>query len=124
MTGVARRLPPRLITMWQYQAANSYSSSSSSSYYPNPGQPQEALQFYSADYYTASSRPSLDGQMSGLSGGVSGTSFGGNIQSQHGGPWWTAFGTGGFEGEPPLLEGMSPCSVTCRVLQSLEQNWG
>jgi hypothetical protein len=30
--------------------------------------------------------------------------FGGNIQQQPGG-WWTAFGTGGFEGEPPLLEG-------------------
>ncbi|TFK25700.1 Yip1-domain-containing protein [Coprinopsis marcescibilis] len=29
-------------------------------------------------------------------------SFGGSIQSQGG--WWTAFGTGGFEGEPPLLE--------------------
>ncbi len=33
----------------------------------------------------------------------SGPGFGGNIQVQ--GPWWTAFGTGGFEGEPPLLEG-------------------
>jgi len=28
--------------------------------------------------------------------------FGGNIQVTGG--WWTAFGTGGFEGEPPLLE--------------------
>ncbi|EIN11320.1 Yip1-domain-containing protein [Punctularia strigosozonata HHB-11173 SS5] len=28
--------------------------------------------------------------------------YGGNIQPV--GPWWTAFGTGGFEGEPPLLE--------------------
>jgi len=28
--------------------------------------------------------------------------YGGNIQIQGG--WWTAFGTGGFEGEPPLLE--------------------
>jgi len=28
--------------------------------------------------------------------------FGGNIQPQGG--WWTAFGTGGIEGEPPLLE--------------------
>lgn len=23
----------------------------------------------------------------------------------HDGPWWHAFGTGGVEGEPPLLEG-------------------
>ncbi len=30
--------------------------------------------------------------------------YGGNIQPAGG--WWTAFGTGGFEGEPPLLEGM------------------
>jgi hypothetical protein len=29
--------------------------------------------------------------------------YGGNIQTVGG--WWTAFGTGGFEGEPPLLEG-------------------
>ncbi|KDQ57524.1 hypothetical protein JAAARDRAFT_130293 [Jaapia argillacea MUCL 33604] len=28
--------------------------------------------------------------------------YGGNIQPTGG--WWTAFGTGGFEGEPPLLE--------------------
>jgi hypothetical protein len=53
--------------------------------------------------------------MSGMGGGAGGVSFSGNIQAQQGGgPWWTAFGTGGFEGEPPLLEGMSPCiSVSC-----------
>jgi len=33
---------------------------------------------------------------------ASGSGFGGNIQPVGG--WWTAFGTGGFEGEPPLLE--------------------
>ncbi|KAE9411410.1 Yip1-domain-containing protein [Gymnopus androsaceus JB14] len=32
----------------------------------------------------------------------SGPAYGGNIQPVGG--WWTAFGTGGFEGEPPLLE--------------------
>lgn len=32
-----------------------------------------------------------------------GGSYTGNIQPAGG--WWTAFGTGGFEGEPPLLEG-------------------
>jgi hypothetical protein len=40
---------------------------------------------------------------------------------QPAGGWWTAFGTGGFEGEPPLLEGasllvtvvrLSPCIFT------------
>lgn len=36
--------------------------------------------------------------------GGSGTGFGGNIVAQ--GPWWTAFGPGGVEGELPLLEGV------------------
>lgn len=35
----------------------------------------------------------------------------GNIQAAGG--WWTAFGTGGFEGEPPLLEGA--CAVATLV---------
>jgi hypothetical protein len=38
----------------------------------------------------------------GVGGGVA---YGGNIQQV--GPWWTAFGTGGLDGEPPLLEGTS-----------------
>lgn len=29
-----------------------------------------------------------------------------NFMSQPG-PWWTAFGSGGLEGEPPLLEGIA-----------------
>jgi hypothetical protein len=32
------------------------------------------------------------------------SAFGGNIQPAGG--WLSAFGTGGFEGEPPLLEGI------------------
>jgi hypothetical protein len=111
--------------MWQDQTANPYSSSASSSYYPNSVQPQEPLQFYAGDYYTAS-RPSLDGQMSGMGGGAGGGSFGGNIQPlQGGGPWWTAFGTGGFEGEPPLLEGMLPwfCNLSRISPLSVVQNW-
>ena len=36
------------------------------------------------------------------SGSVAQT-YGGSIQQPGG--WWTAFGTGGFEGEPPLLVG-------------------
>lgn len=35
--------------------------------------------------------------------GTSGNGYGGNIVVA--GPWWTAFGPGGIEGEPPLLEG-------------------
>ncbi|KAF8906484.1 Yip1-domain-containing protein [Gymnopilus junonius] len=64
--------------------------------------PQEPLQFYAQpnDYYPAS-RTSLDANVQG-SIAQQPSSFAGNIQSQ--GAWWTAFGTGGFEGEPPLLQ--------------------
>ena len=86
--------------MWQQQDhSNVYAGPSS--YYPP--QQQEPLQFYaqSQDYYSAA-RSSLDGHVQGsISQQPAG--FGGNIQSQGG--WWTAFGTGGIEGEPPLLEG-------------------
>lgn len=86
--------------MWQQQEHNNPYADSSSSYYPV--QQQEPLQFYAQpqDYY-ASSRTSLDGQVHGAMAQQAG--FVGSIQSQGG--WWTAFGTGGFEGEPPLLEG-------------------
>lgn len=67
--------------------------------------PAQPLQFYQHDPNEyPGSRPSLDGQVT--AGNVGGnTSFGGTIQAAGG--WWSAFGTGGFEGEPPLLEGMS-----------------
>lgn len=48
------------------------------------------------------------GAQGSMAGGVS-PGFGGNIQQV--GPWWTAFGTGGLEGEPPLLEGAQACCV-------------
>ena len=86
--------------MWQQQQdhSNLYAGPS---YYPP--QQQEPLQFYaqSQDYYSAA-RSSLDGHVQG-SMSQQPAGFGGNIQSQGG--WWTAFGTGGIEGEPPLLEG-------------------
>jgi protein YIPF5/7 len=97
--------------MWQ-QDNNIYGASSSqNSYYGH--QPQGTpLQFYApgpsasdAQFYP-SSRSSLDGQMGvqgSISSGNSPAGYGGNIQPAGG--WWTAFGTGGFEGEPPLLEG-------------------
>jgi len=73
---------------------------------PHPGSSGEPLQFYSAgpsnDFPGA--RPSLDGHVTAGGVGTS-SSFGGNIQPSAG--WWSAFGTGGFEGEPPLLEGES-----------------
>lgn len=87
--------------MWQQQQDHSNPYAGPSSYYPP--QQQEPLQFYAQpqDYYSAA-RSSLDGHVQGsISQQPAG--FGGNIQSQGG--WWTAFGTGGTEGEPPLLEG-------------------
>ncbi|KAK7053325.1 Protein yipf5 [Paramarasmius palmivorus] len=91
--------------MWQ---ENSYNPAPQNSYYA--GQPQGApLQFYSpspagsdSNFYPGS-RPSLDGNLAAAQGNIAASgSYGGNIQPQGG--WWTAFGTGGFEGEPPLLE--------------------
>ncbi|KAK0195693.1 Yip1-domain-containing protein [Armillaria mellea] len=94
--------------MWQDN--NAYGASSSqNAYYSQPAQ-GAPLQFYSpsasdgSSFYPGS-RPSLEGSMGGqgtVPQASSGPGFGGNIQVQ--GPWWTAFGTGGFEGEPPLLE--------------------
>ena len=81
--------------MWQQ---DNYASSASNYY-------QEPLQFYAQPQgYYPPSRTSLDGQVQG-SITQQPPAFGGNIQSQ--GAWWTAFGTGGIEGEPPLLEGLS-----------------
>ncbi|KAF9268931.1 Yip1 domain family protein [Marasmius fiardii PR-910] len=90
--------------MWQDTSYNP--SSSQNGYYT---QPQGAsLQFYSptasgadSGFYPGS-RPSLEGNLDAQGNLASGGGFGGNIQPQGG--WWTAFGTGGLEGEPPLLE--------------------
>jgi len=84
--------------MWQQQQ-DPYAGPSS--YYP--AQQQEPLQFYaqSQDYYPTA-RSSLDGHVQGSMSSQQSAAFGGNIQPQGG--WWTAFGTGGIEGEPPLLE--------------------
>lgn len=72
--------------MWQ-DSGSQYSASPLQFYAPGPHQEQ----FYPA------SQSSLEG-----TGGSVTPSFGGSA-----GGWWTAFGTGGFEGEPPLLEGMA-----------------
>ncbi|KAI6021399.1 Yip1-domain-containing protein [Pisolithus microcarpus] len=81
--------------MWQ-DTANQYGVASTS-------QANVPLQFYAAESYQSqfypSSRSSLEGAVN--TGGVT-PSYGGSIQQSGG--WWTAFGTGGFEGEPPLLE--------------------
>lgn len=92
-----------LDTMWQ-DNATPYASSSQNGYYGAQQAPYSTpLQFYNApdassSQFDAGSRRSVDGQM-----GSGATGYGGNIQPVGG--WWHAFVTGGFEGEPPLLEG-------------------
>jgi len=96
--------------MWQ-DSNNYYGASSSHSPYYPPANAQQnvPLQFYAAGsdqgQFYPGSRSSLEGNM-GTSGSVApggvAQAYGGNIQQAGG--WWTAFGTGGFEGEPPLLE--------------------
>jgi hypothetical protein len=104
----------RCARMWQDQ--QSQGAYGGQGFYGAPqGTP---LQFYSPtpgaqDFYAA--RPSLDGQLASTgqigAGGGAGPGYAGAIQAQ--GPWWAAFGTGGFEGEPPLLEGARARRVVC-----------
>ena len=103
--------------MWQ---ENYGGSSSQQPYYQQP-QPSQGvpLQFYQPqpgqDGFYGGSRPSLDGNVI-PQGSISTQpvqSYGGNIQPAGG--WLSAFGTGGFEGEPPLLEGAhAVASLRCR----------
>ena len=106
-------LPSLCVTMWQDNSAAYGASSSQNQYYPQQPvapQPGVPLQFYApspvGSTFYSGSRSSLEGhvgaQGSIQAGGVP-PGYGGNIQPAGG--WWTAFGTGGFEGEPPLLEG-------------------
>ncbi|KAH9929534.1 Yip1-domain-containing protein [Epithele typhae] len=94
--------------MWQDNSQYA-STSSQNQYYqqavaPQPGVP---LQFYApspgvgGSFY--SGRSSLEGSMGAQGSIQQGGGYTGQIQPSGG--WWTAFGTGGFEGEPPLLEG-------------------
>ena len=101
--------PETTSTMWQDNSATY--GASSSQYYPQQHvapQPGVPLQFYApspvGSTFYSGSRSSLDGHV-GAQGSIQqgGGAYSGNIQPAEG--WWTAFGTGGFEGEPPLLEG-------------------
>ncbi|KAH8080286.1 Yip1-domain-containing protein, partial [Cristinia sonorae] len=89
--------------MWQ---DSTYAGQGQQAYYAQPGasQPGVPLQFYApspvGSTFYPGSRSSLDVAQGNIQQG--GAGYGGNIQPAGG--WWTAFGTGGFEGEPPLLE--------------------
>ncbi|EIW62892.1 Yip1-domain-containing protein [Trametes versicolor FP-101664 SS1] len=103
--------------MWQDNNAAYGASSSQNPYYPQQAvapQPGVPLQFYApspvGSTFYSGSRSSLEGHV-GAQGSIQqgGAGYGGNIQPAGG--WWTAFGTGGFEGEPPLLEGMHQLGI-------------
>lgn len=87
------------------------------------------LQFYAAGsdqgQFYPGSRSSLEGNMgtsaSVPSAGVA-QAYGGTIQQPGG--WWTAFGTGGFEGEPPLLEGEATYPLLGFSLQTMPAELG
>jgi hypothetical protein len=115
--------------MWQ-DSGNPYGASSSQP--PYYQQPQGApLQFYTPQpaapdpnaFYPAT-RQNLDGNMApqGSIGHDRSAGFGGNIQTTGG--WWTAFGTGGFEGEPPLLEGASAFRLALIASHSFPKELG
>lgn len=98
---VSRRKQPRARMYNPGYGQPSQAQPQQSAYYQ---QQQPGLDFYTAESYAYGGRPSLEGTV-GMGGAVGVTSpgFGGSVQSV--GPWWSAFGPGGFEGEPPLLEG-------------------
>ena len=102
-------------TMWQDSAAYG-ASSSQNNYYGRGNQTNVPLQFYDQSSFYPGSRSSLEGNVAAqgpiAQPGTSG--YTGTIQPAGG--WWTAFGTGGFEGEPPLLEGA--CTVMTPVRSS------
>lgn len=92
--------------MWQDQQQQQGGGGYAGSSYYQPA--QESLQFYSpggqdSGFYPGS-RPSLDGQpiQGSMTPQPGAGGYGGSIQGVQ--PWWTAFGTGGLEGEPPLLD--------------------
>lgn len=87
--------------------------------YPSYSASSEPLAFFgggassSSSPYYAGSRSSLEGNVGGsggpayASGNMGSMAPGrmGSMGSMGEGRWWEAFGTGGFEGEPTLMEG-------------------
>jgi len=109
--GHHRRRLRQPLSMWQ-DNSHTYgpSSSGQSKYFQSAAQPQSTpLQFYHAppsdqNGFYPGARSSLEGTSS-VQGSISThpvSGYGGNIQPSTG--WLSAFGTGAFEGEQPLLE--------------------
>lgn len=102
--------------MWQDNNNLYANPGAQGQYYAQAGasQPGVPLQFYAPSpvgtTFYPGSRSSLEGHVGAqgsIQQGGGAPGYGGNIQAAGG--WWTAFGTGGFEGEPPLLEGERTC---------------
>lgn len=108
--------------MWQDNQSPYVASSSQSQYYPQHPVQSTPLQFYDQGSFYPSSRSSLEGNVGpqgSIAQGNAAAAYGGQIQPAGG--WWTAFGTGGFEGEPPLLEGT--CSHTLPLVRAPYQDY-
>ncbi|KAK4689167.1 protein YIPF5/7, partial [Tremellales sp. Uapishka_1] len=101
-------------------------------YAPAPYGSSEPLAFFggtsgpssSSSPYYAGSRPSLEATMSGggsnyAMGNMAPGRMGSMMASE--GRWWEAFGTGGFEGEPSLMEelGINPSHILAKTLTVL-----
>ena len=105
--------PTPFNTMWQDNAAYG-ASSNQNNFYGQGNQPNVPLQFYDQSSFYLGSRSSLEGNVAAQGSIVQPGTAGYTGSIQPAGGWWTAFGTGGFEGEPPLLEGA--CAVMSLVL--------
>lgn len=106
--------PTPFNAMWQDNAAYGASSSNQNNFYGQGNQPNVPLQFYDQSSFYLGSRSSLEGNVAAQGSIVQPGTAGYTGSIQPAGGWWTAFGTGGFEGEPPLLEGA--CAVMSLVL--------
>ena len=98
--------------MWQDSAAYR-APPAQDNFYGQGNQPNVPLQFYDQSSFYPGSRSSLEGNVAAQGSIVQPGTAGYTGSIQPAGGWWTAFGTGGFEGEPPLLEGA--CAVMSLV---------
>ncbi len=91
------------------QSANAPASAGNPlDFYSNPSSANQFSSYYSSGgandgYATGSNaRPSLEGNMSSTGGFTSGSAAHSMMSAQM--SFWSAFGTGGFPDEPPLME--------------------
>lgn len=103
--------PPAMSHLFQNQGYPNQGQGYSSSAYPGAQQPDLAFFGSSPSGGASTSYGGYGGAGEGVSGSM-GSMGGAGVSGGMGrlageGRWWEAFGTSGFEGEPPLLEGAS-----------------